>query len=243
MLIDGGPKRVALILDPSRNVSDEEWKLETQMAARLVEGGRPGDRFLLFIEGIDNEASSFLSPDEVDRQLRGLVFARPASVDSSERAYDALLNAAQRFDPPAFGDALILFGHPEDVGSKADPDQVLQVILKRALRFYGFSFRDPLGGYAKLDQLSHETGYYFSFHSLLSLNQPRQMSLYEGFLDDVYAGIAEPYRLTIRMPSSEGPTALTIEVVNAKDRIPRADDVHYPHSVYSCVASSLPATP
>ena len=26
--VDGGPKRVALILDPSRNVPEDEWKLE-----------------------------------------------------------------------------------------------------------------------------------------------------------------------------------------------------------------------
>ncbi len=254
MSVDGGPKRVALVLDASPNVPDNEWNLEAQMAARFVEAARPEDRFLLLLEGVDSGGGSFLPAEEIDSQLRELAFNRPSTGQSTERTYDTLFDAAQHFDPPAFGDAMVLFGHPEDVGSKTDPDQLLQVILSKGLRLYGFSFRDPLQGNLtpgldlnkplpasvrsladpKLAQMSRETGYFVSFHSILSLSQPSQMRLFEGFLDDVYAGVAQPYRLRIRTPATQGPTALQIDVRNAKDRVPRADRVYYPHSIYPC---------
>src|ERR1017187_2355942 len=45
--IDDSPKRVALILDASENVPDDEWKLEVHMASSFVEHARSVDMFAL----------------------------------------------------------------------------------------------------------------------------------------------------------------------------------------------------
>src|SRR3989442_9265953 len=116
--IDNGPKRVALILDASKNIPRDEWKLETKMAARLLEHARPGDRFTIFFVGMDSQENPVLPPSEARERLKMLGASRPAVPDSGERVYDTLLAAAGSFNPPQFGDVLFLFGHPEDSGSK-----------------------------------------------------------------------------------------------------------------------------
>jgi hypothetical protein len=91
--------------------------------------------------------------------------------------------------PPRFGDAIFLFGHPEDSGSAASLDQLRELVLKNGLRFYGMSFTDPLEGKLppgfdlnqrlpagvgppKLTELNLATGYFFSFHSVKVLAMP-----------------------------------------------------------------------
>jgi hypothetical protein len=256
--VDSGPKRVALILDPSRNVPEDEWKLETEMAAKFVSHARPDDKFVFLIVGADVATDAYLSPAEVEEQLRRLASSRPPSPDSSERIYDVLFTAANRLDPPKFGDVLFLFGHHEDVGSKTDPDQLLELILKNKLRFFGMSFSDPLRGKlpqgfdpnkplpasivpSKLEKMAVATGNYFSFHPAQILNNPRQMQIYEDFLGDLYARIAEPYRLRIPMSGIKGQTTLEISVTNMNDRKVRASGLYYPRFLYPCT-SAKPAT-
>jgi hypothetical protein len=255
--VDDGPKRVVLILDASRNVPDEEWNLEAEMAARFVHNARPNDKFILLLEGADSGAARVLTPDEVNRQLSNLRNVRPVPAGSDEPLFDVLQSATQRLDPPAFGDAMVLFGHPEDGGSKTDPGQLQQIVLKHGLRLFGFSYRDPLEGKltleninkplppnlralvdSKFDDMSHQTGYFLSYRSIRSVKQPGQYVNVEMFMDDVYARVAEPYRLKIRIPASTGPIPLRVEVVDSKNRVPRADDVAYPHSIYPCPAAS-----
>src|SRR5260370_33011970 len=107
--LDGGPKRVALILDPSNNVPEDEWKLEIEMGVKFVRHARPGDRFVFLVVGTEVSTGAYLSPTEAEEQLIKLGFIRPPSPDSSERIYDALFTAAKRLDPPNFGDVIFLF--------------------------------------------------------------------------------------------------------------------------------------
>ena len=238
--VDGGPKRVALILDPSRNVPDEEWILEAEMAARMVEIARPDDKFLIFLEGIERPQERFLTPEETDRLLRAMTFDRPSTSDSTERAYDTLFDAARRMEPPAFGDALILFGPAEDAGSKIDPDRLLELVLRNRQRLLGFSFRDPRGD-PKLDKMSRETGYHFSYDQIEALKGRYQMTLLDGFMSDVYGWIAQPYRLRIRPVPAKDAARLRVEVMNSEGRVPRADTLYYPHTIYPCSDSGSTA--
>jgi hypothetical protein len=261
--VDGGPRRIALILDGSHRIPKDEWKLETEMAASLLGHARPQDRFAFLLVGSDVATDPLLSSNEVIEKLRALAHSRPSAADSSERLYDTLLAAANRLDPPEFGDAIFLFGHPEDSGSKTGPDQVEQLVLKNRLRFYAMSFTDPLRGklppgfdlnkplpknlmQEKADQISHATGYFFSFHSVEALNIRGQSQLLKGFLGDLYAGIAEPYRLSILNSTALDRTALEVIVTDAKDRGIRPGDVHFPHYVYACAqsasATAIPAS-
>jgi hypothetical protein len=257
--IDSGPKRVALVLDASDAIPTDEWTLQTEMAAKLVQHARPDDRFALLFVGMENPASAFLSSGEVMREMQKLSASRPGAMESGERIYDSLLAAASHLNPPQFGDALFLFGHPEDSGSKSGPDEVMELVLKNRLRFYAVSFSSPLRGKLppgfdlnkplpasvvrpKLTKMTAATGYSFSFHSIESLNYPGQIPLFEGYLADLYAGIAEPYRLKIAMPDTRGEVKLEIVVSNSKGRNISEGDIHYSHSIYPCVPSA-PTTP
>ena len=247
--IDVGSKRIALILDASKKVPEDEWKLETEMALSLIENARALDRFALFRIGVDTPAGSLLPSGDLQVRLRELVSSRPAAVDENEKLYDALLAAAKLFDPPEFGDTIFLFGHPDDLGSKATPVQVEELILRNRQRFYAMSFTDllrglppgfdlnkplPKGvGQQSADEISHATGYFFSFHSVASLSIPGQLPLLEGFLGSLYAGIAQPYRLKIS-PNATDRAALDLVVVNGKGRNISQGDVHYPHFIYKC---------
>jgi hypothetical protein len=249
--IDGGPKRVALVLDASKNIPQDEWKLETEMAASFVSHARPGDKFLFLLIGTNGFPDSFLTPREVEEQLLRLGDSRPPATEDSARIYDALLEGANRLYPPSFGDVLFLVGRAEDSGSKTDADHLLEVILKNRLRFYGFSFSDPLRGklppgfnlnnklpasivFPKLADVSAATGYFMSFHNLQDLNYPGQIPLFKGFLGDWYSGIAEPYRLRIHMPTVKGKTKLEISLANLGDLKINARDLNYPHFIYPC---------
>jgi len=252
--IDRNPKRVALILDASRNIPKEEWELETEMAAVFVKNARPKDQFTFSMVGAEGTTASFLSSDELATRLQESTSSRPTPSDANEKIYDALLVAANRFDPPQFGDAIFLFGHHEDSGSTASSDRVVDAILRNKLRFFGMSFADELAklpsgfdlnkplpkgfGRSQLDLLSAETGYYFSFHAVQSLHIPGQIPLFQNFLADLYAWIAEPYRLQIPASTIKGKTQLEITVANMETRKMHKDGIRYARSLYPCAAPS-----
>jgi hypothetical protein len=255
--VDRGPKRVALILDGSRYVPDNEWKVETEMAAVLVGYARPIDSFSLQLVGRENATQGLLSPAEAKEQLRELWSSRPPRVDSSERVYDALFAAARRLDPPKFGDALVLFGHMYDVGSKTTPDRLLGLIMKGKLRILGFDFSDPLpatmppgfdpnnfppesAAPKELDKMIRETGYRFDFEAMESLNRPGQMRVFESFLADLYKRISEPYRLRALAFASSSRIKLEIKIANSEDRKIRPTDMYYPRFIFPCAKE--PAT-
>jgi hypothetical protein len=253
--IDRGPKRIALMLDASRNIPKEEWDLETSMAAVFIKNARPKDQFAFSLIGTADNAASFLSSNELAGRLQELARSRPAMTDANEKIYDGILAAAIRLDPPQFGDAIFLFGHNEDFGSTATSDHVVDVILRNKLRFFGMSFADQLAklpagfdlnkplpkefGRSKLDLASAETGYFFAFHGVRSLNIPGQMPLFHAFLGDLYAWIAEPYRLKIPVSTMKDKTQLEISVANLETRKVHKDGIHYARSLYPCVAPPL----
>lgn len=252
--IDDGPKRVAIVLDTRGKIPSEEWKLATEMASSFTENARPQDSFALFLTGSDSATGPFLPPSELQEQLQALSSSRPPATDSSERIYDTLIAAANNLNPPNFGDAIYVFGHFDDSGSKAGLDQLRELILRNRIRLYGLSFADPLSGqlppafnpnkplpasvaFPKLDDLAHDTGYPLSYTSVKSLSFPGQTQLRKSFLALQYAGIAGPYRVVIPASSIEGPIDISVTVINRSERKINAQDVHYPHVIYPCVSS------
>ena len=102
----------------------------------------------------------------------------------------------------------------------------------------GYDLNKPLPkdiGQPETDKISHATGYFFSFHSVDTLKIPGQRALLEGFLGDLYEGIAQPYRIEINVKTS-GKSGLDLAVVNGKDRSISQNDVHYPHFIYPCAS-------
>ena len=255
--VDSSPKRIALILDTSKRVPEDEWTFEVQMAAKLTEYARPEDRFAIVLGGAEGVGMAFESPANTRQRLKKLKSSRPVAVDSA-RIYDALLAASSLLTPVRFGDTLFLFGRPEDSGSKADLNQITESILRNRLRLYGESFYDPLAAQLpsnfdpnkpipsavsipKLVNVSAATGYYISFHATKTLNVPGQTRLFESFLGDLYAGVAEPYRLRFSQPSTNAPIKLAVSIKDAQSRELNESDIHYPRSIYACSQSAVTA--
>lgn len=240
--VDAGPKRIAIVIDASRNVPADEWKFETESAAEFVKHARPGDRFTFSVIGADASPVGLLSSSEILERLQGL------SGKTNERIYDALLAAGRRLDPPQFGDAVVLFGHHEDTGSEATADDLRNLMVKNAVRFFAVTFANPLppgfdlrkpvpkSSLSNLQLLTAETGFFFSFHPIPALNMPGQLPLFENFLSDVYTWIAEPYRLTLPRPAN--PAKLEITVSEMETRRVHRDGIHYPRSLYPCSTQS-----
>jgi hypothetical protein len=249
--VDRGPKRIALILDASRYVPDKEWKVETEMADVLVGYARPSDSFELSLLGSENVTRGLISPAEARAQLRELWASRPPITNSTERVYDAFFDAAKHLGPPQFGDALVLFGHMYDVGSKTDPDRLLSMIMGAKLRILGIDFSDPLpatlppgfdptnippesSAPKKLNEMINETGYRFQFEAMESLNRPGQMRLFEMFLADLYRRISEPYRLSALAFATKDRVKLEVAVANSDDRKIRSTDLYFPQFISPC---------
>lgn len=249
LALDSTPKRVALILDASTAIPDEEWKLQTEMAGSLVSHGRPEDRFTLLVIGREDAPGSFLTASEAREQLLELRTERPGLGNSREPIYDALLASARKLSPPRFGDVLFLFGHDEDSGSTAAVSQVRDLVLKNRIRLYAMSFTNPLLGKlpphfdlnkhlppsfrpSPLDGVAHETGWFVSYHAVDAVAFPGQSELLKGFLAELYDGIAEPYRIDIGAGSVQKESKLEITVSNENVR-PR--DVHYARALFACV--------
>jgi hypothetical protein len=240
--VDSGGKRVALILDASKNIPSDEWKLETEMATALVENGRAPDRFSLYLVGIDASFSPFLTAGGLQARLRDLESSRPQPVDGNERIYDALLAASKAFDSPEFGDSIFFLGHADDGGSLTTLGKIQGMILRNRLRLYAMSFgkfspRSDPSSPLPMEDATRATGYFFSYHSVENLKFPGQTALLKGFIADLYAGIANPYRVKI-VQTAPGRSSLELTVVNGESRNIRQDDVHYPHFVYPCTGST-----
>ncbi len=251
--VDDGGKRIAFILDASKKISKDEWTLQAQMALSFAKSAREVDRFNLSLIGVGTPVSDFMASGELQGRLKELESSRPIATEDNERLYDALMASAKHLDPPAFGDTIFLFGRPDDSGSQASLEQAEEIILRNRVRFYALSFspafaeklahldlNKPLpknavpGG---ADDIAHATGYFFSYHQIEVLKRfPDQTPLLQGFLGELYRGIAQPYRLAI----NPGPTervSLEVTIVDGKDRHINQNDVHYPHFIYPCTSN------
>jgi len=251
--LDNSPKRTFVLIDARSSVPQEEWGLQTIMAAYVAKQGPPEDRFVLALVGSDGAAKDF-NPEETIDQLRSWESSRPAS-NGDARLYDILISAAQRLDPSRFGDTIFLFGHPEDSGSKASAEELRDLLLKNGIRLFGLSFADPLRGkfpkgfdpnkplphgtFPELTDVSRATGSFVSFHTPDALRHG-DPSLFKNFLADTYEGISKPYRVTLPMAGRTGLLDLRIVLKDYQSRV-NPNDIHYPLFVYSCDTQRKPS--
>jgi hypothetical protein len=255
--IDAGPKRIAIVLDSSSKVPQDEWRLETEMAEELASHARTGDQFFLAVVGSGSEPEAFSSSAELTARLHKLEGAHPNSA-SNEQLYDTLAEAARNFDPPKFGDTIFLLGHYRDSGSSVSLDSLRDLILRKGLRFFGISFEDRFAGQvlqpnkplaknfqlAPLEALSRDTGYFISYHAVRNLAYPGQIPLFENFLTDLYTWISEPYRVEVSAPPVRDGSVLDVSVSEMETRKINQRGIHSPHLLYGCVqakkATDLP---
>jgi hypothetical protein len=245
VFLDDGPKRVAVVLDSSKQTSDEQLKVLLDITTALVEHARPQDTFSLVLVGADDSDGLFLTTEDVRNRLRKFALSSPprSSPGTSERIYDAILAAAMHLTPSKFGDAIIFLGHDRDSGSNAGLAQVQELILRNRVRFYGLCFYNSKiriipsnASRSELDLLSHETGYFIPYLPAEPLAEPEQIRQKKEFVVNLYGGITKPYRVSIPGPSIPGPVKLEIGVAKSVRSNPNPENVHYPRSIYQCGA-------
>jgi len=249
--IDGGPKRIVLLVDASANIPDEEWKFEIETAQSFTQHARPTDRFALFVIGADSAEHPFLTSEEVALRVKNLERSK-----GPEKTYDALRGALNILDVTEFGDTILLIGHDEDFGSATAFGDLRELMLKRSVRFYGVSFADNLAklppgfdlnkplptgsGPSKLASLSSETGYFFSFHAVHNLKLAGQEPLFKGFVADFYAWIVQPYRLSFEGRNIKGRPPMEVDVAQMDARKIHKNGIHYPHFIPCGLAAATP---
>jgi len=193
--VDKGPKRINLTLDASVRVSKQQWEWELGGVERILGNARSIDKFAFALAGAGPATSTFMSLGESRKYLRSLRTARPATVVSEAKVYDALLTAAKGLDPPQFGDAVIFFGLGKDSGSEATVADLEHLFLKGRIRFYGLTFLP--GDVYKPDAILP----FFPDPGLVSLSEATGCNFWVtstgvdyGFW---YRSISEPYRLSV----------------------------------------------
>jgi len=249
--LDDGPKRLAILLDASKNVPAEEWQLQTEMAAKFLEYARPSDKFSIFLVGVPAPSEPFYSSKAAIERLKKLHKDRPSATESGERNYDALAVAAQSLTPSLFGDSIFFFGHDADEESKTDPAQLTKMLLQNHIRVYAISFRspqfppnfDPNKGVpaftegSKLPEITRASGTFFSYHDVHVFQMSGQKQLFENFLGDLFLMVADPYRLTVPVGTSPEPRKLSLSIKDAKQLRIDKDEVRFPRSIYPCPLS------
>lgn len=239
--IDAGPKQIGVVVDASRNIPDDEWEPQVQMAATFIEHARPQDSLFVFLAGVDVAPERVASPSATAARLKRLMSSRPSPSDSSERNYDALFATAQAMQPPRFGDTLILFGRAEDEGSFIGASKLKDIVLKNRVRFIVLSFSiGTLGKSPNWEGMTRSSGYFIGYHDLRSLDQPGQIDLMEDYMRDLYGWIASPYRLRMESADIEKPAELTVYLSDAAERGIRDYQIHYPGTLYPCSATPAP---
>ena len=253
--LDTAPKRVVLLLDASRQVNEEGWRVVIQLASFVARTAASEDRLALVVYGAAGALLlDFNQPREaILQKLEALSAARPPKPAERGHFHDSLLAAAEIFGPPAFGDTVLALFGGADRGSRANPARVKEVFLARGIRLYGIALdRAVIGfivggvfstailhGLSELDQLAVDTGGFFAHEDIrpvwktYKLTDERQREL-EVFLRRTMLNIVRPYRLELLTQSSRKLERTDVQLgVESARKVARVE-LLYPRLVQTC---------
>jgi hypothetical protein len=139
---DKSGRRIVVVLDGSKYVYNDLWKLEASLASALFEQARPEDSLALYVVSDQPVVLDFsLSPDAKRKQVSELLSARPAHQKEKRRLYDAFLAASDLFGTPHFADAIFYLGGGIDHDSSRSRDATARTLLGRGIRLFGVLFK------------------------------------------------------------------------------------------------------
>ena len=143
------PKRIVLLLDASKNVNAEAWKLETSVAHFLVDGSPSQVTFALVILNADAPLLDFATARETLRsKLVDLVSSRPANAKLSEDIYGGLMSALKLLGTRQFGDTMFAFLGGADDSHQADVGAVQRAFVGQGVRLFGLILgQESLNGF------------------------------------------------------------------------------------------------
>jgi hypothetical protein len=140
--MDQGSRRMVVVLDGSKYVTDELWKLEASLASALFEQARSEDSFALYVISDQPVILDFsTSRDALRKQVNELLAGRPAHQKERRRLYDAFLAASDLFGTPHFADAIFCLAGGVDHDSSRSRDATARTLLGRGIRLFGVLFK------------------------------------------------------------------------------------------------------
>jgi len=253
------PKRIVLVLDASRNVNAEAWRIETSVARFLVDGSPPQVRFALIILNAEAAPLDFTTEREtLKSRLAALVTSRPANPKLSEDIYGGLISALKLLGTRQFGDTMFAFLGGADDSHRAAVGAVQRAFVEQGVRLfglilgqeslYGFYMTAPGPGPREVpfdpdtNELGHlavETG------GLLAVENTRMQQMTYHLTDErltqievtahrFYSQMVTPYRIQIATDAPTKPESWSIALSEAIKLQAPAARVLFPHQLASC---------
>lgn len=260
---DNTPKHILLVLDASKKVNAEAWKIQTSLASFLADGSPPQISFALIVLNVEIPPSDFATPREtLKSKLAALAAIRPGNAKEEEQVYDGLLNALRLFGTKQFGDSVFAFAGGSDDSSRIGLGEVQRAFIEQGVRLFGFvlSQRARSGYYMvitpsdagpreipwdpdtdEIGRLAIETGGLLAVENThmpsvtYHLNEERLKQL-QTTTFRFYTHIATPYRIQVATDDLRKPENWSIQLTKAiQAKVPNAK-VLYPHQLTPCTA-------
>ena len=134
--VDDRPRRIVILLDAGKEVSDAGWSHETTLARSLVAEARDQDRIALGFYGAREEFIDFSIPrPTVSDKLQALASSRPQS-PSDNHLYDALLRTLNQLADRQFGDSIVVIASKGDVASQARAGTIKKAMFEHKVRLF-----------------------------------------------------------------------------------------------------------
>lgn len=260
---DVAPRRVVLVLDTSRNVNAEAWKIETSLSRFLLESAPAQVSFAVVILNADASSLGFGSSREtLNTRLADFVSVRPANAKSSEDVYGGLMSALQLLGPEQFGDTMFAFFGGADNVNRIDVGAVQRAFAERGLRLFGMILgEEARSGFYMIapggpephevpyDPDSDETGHLaVETGGLLAVENTRLQQMTYHLTDDrlkqlettchrFLSQIIMPYRMQLSAGPIKKREELSIDLAaTLKEKLPSVR-VLFPHQLAACSSS------
>lgn len=230
---DNSPRRILLLFDLNRRINEAAWQAIVASTLHLIERARPEDRFGLLTFGghpvfldLDTPRSVLLG------KIRSFGAQRPEAETGRVLVRDALADALKAFDPPRYGDAILMFFGGEDQNSKLSLEKVREQFERKPIRIFGFTFGMLYSG----TQYGAEVAWGNPFYEMVAgsggailigfTGHPwRTFELSDEILEQsktgvwrVYGQIVETYRVEVAIPRVDKPRKWSIELSAAMNR-------------------------
>lgn len=261
---DNTPKRIVLVLDASREVNAEAWKMETSLASFLANGAPPQVSLALVVLNVEVPSLDFTTPREaLNSKLASLAANRPRNRKEGNNIYGGLLSGLRAFGTRQFGDAMFAFASGADDSGRIGASEVRRAFIEQGVRLFGFvlSQRALSGFYMvtpdrsgpkevpwdpdtdEIGRLATETG------GSLAVENTRMPSVTYHLSDErlkqlqtttyrLYTHIVAPYRIQIATDALAKPENWSIKLTKATQaKVPNAK-VLFPHQLVPCAAVS-----
>jgi hypothetical protein len=265
---DTGPRRIVLLLDVSRSMIEDNYRMRTELtvARALTAAAPPQDSFALltFTAKIEDSVGFGLGKKGVFDELNKLDLGHFA-VDGWRKTaiFDALSSALDLLAPSRIGDAIYLITDGGDNASQTKSSDIKKRLQTAGVRLYGFLLvappartRPPEEGPGELPELASESGgtlmtFEPGYKDSYLLERSRGLSfsdLSEKGRAELLTAATRPrnainsfYRLDLRLSAPlDKPRDLKLEALEDSGKLNKHVLMLYPQRLMPCTDAAEP---